>query len=548
MTSTNGPQGAPLRMLKAFMRERKIPWPDKPLPDATPLGVLLDFALNWAVDFWFEIRMLRNSRGTMGIVLAPGNFFMLWGKPLRNIVPSDRYFEYWNGFYAAFAGSGGQPKSAASEIRRIADIEEDVVMTLSSAFERQSKLPLRFMLQEIEKYTSRIPVSDWTEAFETNVHLLPDHVGVSDIALLEAVNKLFAKYTRSELLHHLSWFFVQVFAPFGDVQLNVADINDERAAKQRQVFCVTQAEAAYRVLVAALYLQPLLEANQKRAVEDHFERVRRVTVQKIANVSWSDNLSKYMATVKLQQLQTFLWPPSDMLTASGLSYLYADFASNASTVIEFWRDAHEHVRALRDKSFYGTPMTKLPAASSPPLVRYDYLRNAVVLSVAALTAPLFALHATPAMLYGGLMFSYALEVVRALDRTGMKVDPHGDVAAKWASSNWEKGVTRKHSCLAPTFASPFPEIPGLEVAHEAFEIALSSAATHGKAWRTTDAFSEQQVFFISACFTLCRLNRTAAFLRGDCNKAFSNSRQFADAFRCVPGSPMNPLRKCTFFD
>ncbi|KAH7982444.1 hypothetical protein HPB52_005060 [Rhipicephalus sanguineus] len=555
VASSSGLDESSKRMLMDFMKERKIPWPDDPIPEANPLGVVLDLAFNWAVDLWFDVQPLHRPKGAKGISVTPGNLANLWGSYLRDAVPKDHYVDYWNTFYVTFVSPDEKKERAASDITRIAGIETDIFSKLSNAFGRRVKVPARFKVSDIEKHASSFASGEWTTVLEANVGLPggmlkpSDYVTFSDIALLEATNDFFSKYSRTDLLRHLSWFFIQIFAPFGGLGSNLADMGDDsRAVMRRLVLCVTQAETAYRVLVASLYVLPRFAAEERVAVEAHFDRVRQATMEKIANLSWGDNLSKYMGTVKLQEVKTLIWPPVELLASNGLSDLYADFASNMSTTIEFWRNAHENLRALRDQPHYQVPLTKLPVGSVPPLVRYDYLRNTVGVSAAALSPPLYSSSGTPAMMYGGLMFSYARELVRMVDGAGLKVDPQGDVVPSWASSSWKEGAARASSCLAPTFSSPFPEIPALEVAYTAFERALGSAVNGGNPWRTTDAFSEERVFFVTACFTLCSQNHTAAFLRGDCNKAFAHFPKFAEAFACRSGSAMNPPTKCPFFD
>ncbi|KAH6948920.1 hypothetical protein HPB50_027074 [Hyalomma asiaticum] len=555
VASTSALDESSKRMLMDFMKERKIPWPDDPIPEANPLGVVIDLAFNWGVDLWFDVQILHRPKDTTGISFAPGKLVNLWGSYLKEAVPKDRYVDYWNTFYVTFVSPDQKKEHAASEIMRIAGIESDIVSKLYDAFGRQEKMPARFKVAFIEQHISSLPLDEWTAVLEANVHLQDgkfepsDYVTFSDIALLEAMNEFFSRYSRIDLLRHLSWFFIQIFAPFGGLGSNLVDLGDDsRAAMRRLVLCVTQVETAYRVLVASLYVQPRFATEERVAVETHFDRVRQVTIEKIANLSWGDNLSKYMGTVKLQEVKTLLWPPVELLAAKGLSDLYADFASNFTTTIEFWRNAHENLRALRDKPHYEMPLTKLPVGSVPPLVRYDYLRNTVSVSAAALSPPLYSSGGTPAMMYGGLMFSYARELVRMVDNAGLQVDPHGNVVPSWASSSWHEGIAKASSCLAPVFSSPFPEIPTLEVAYTAFERALKSAIKGGNPWRTTDTFDEQRVFFITACFTLCSQNSTAAFLRGDCNKAFAHFPKFAEAFACRAGTAMNPPKKCPFFD
>ncbi|XP_037555718.1 neprilysin-1-like [Dermacentor silvarum] len=64
----------------------------------------------------------------------------------------------------------------------------------------------------------------------------------------------------------------------------------------------------------------------------------------------------------------------------------------------------------------------------------------------------------------------------------------------------------------------------------------------------------EQIFFTVLCFTLCGSmvadadsSGRAASGENRCNVPLMHSTHFAAAFKCPPGSPMNPEFKCTFW-
>ncbi|KAK8786510.1 hypothetical protein V5799_023713 [Amblyomma americanum] len=56
----------------------------------------------------------------------------------------------------------------------------------------------------------------------------------------------------------------------------------------------------------------------------------------------------------------------------------------------------------------------------PDYTGYDYVLNSVELAIAVATPPAYYRNGTKAMLYGGLLFSMAMQMVRAIDAEGLK--------------------------------------------------------------------------------------------------------------------------------
>ncbi|XP_077527938.1 uncharacterized protein LOC144139480 [Haemaphysalis longicornis] len=188
------------------------------------------------------------------------------------------------------------------------------------------------------------------------------------------------------------------------------------------------------------------------------------------------------------------------------------------------------------------------------------------------------------MFYGGVGFSFALQLVRSLDEVGRLVRPDprngsssdqlpelsgswfseasrsalatsvsgcftGDAAAmptsplEMTTPGLEKGIT---SGLAIR-SSPFPEVPALEVAYAALMSSLKATGKDASHVPVLEGFSEQQVFFLTLCFLMCTRPGTANPFYGDCNKAVANFAPFTKAFNCRRGTRMNMHNYCPVF-
>ncbi|KAH9371526.1 hypothetical protein HPB48_009191 [Haemaphysalis longicornis] len=339
----------------------------------------------------------------------------------------------------------------------------------------------------------------WVEVFNDvirpNVAYTPmDTVVLTDAALLQALDNLFSRYTKQDLLRQISLFFLQVFAGLADRDLLLVRFGTEgRAWLYRHIFCATEVEAAFKVVVLSLHVVHGSTPEDRQAVVDQLANVKKAAIQKVHHVSWAESQSKEATIRKLKALRTLLWPPEELLTQDALAKMYANFTKNESSVIGYFLDAHRNSRILRETEEYAEAFA-LPLNFLLPLANYHYIANSVSIAVAAVSPPLYSPGGTAAMIYGGLGFRYATEMVRALDPAGVRVDADGHVVADGASrepSAWKMAEAAKRSCLAPHYESHFPEIPALEVAYAAFQKAASTQTTAFSFHES--GFTEEQV-------------------------------------------------------
>lgn len=547
--TNNGTSTSSVSLLKKFMWDRKIPWPNDPLPSASPLGVLLDLAHNWDIHLWFRLRTLRTQKGKANIIVfKTADFIPLWNAHKEESVRVEGTVNYWNKFQDTFAMN--EPRRNHVEIEAIDSVEKSVFAELQQLLDAESFTPGEFLLKDISNVTTSISSAQWLKELNTNApveggYCLSSLILTSNVALFETVDRLFLKYDRRSLLLHLSWFFIQAFSSFEDSSKSSEDawLSDTR----RRRLCAIRVEDSYKLLVRSLVVVSHFTSESRSAIKGHLDLVRRIAYNKISALSWFANESfRRTASSKLQTARTVLWPPKELLTEQGLSAMYANFSSKEDSLVGYWIDAMKATHALRSEPKYKNVLD-LPTGYMQPLFGYDYIFNKLLISTAALSLPAYSGRGTRAMVYGGLGFSYARQLLKAFDQVGLKIGADGHIGVNsWAPEEWLEALAQKSAGCSgsPANRSLFPEVPALELAHAAYE---ASPASTSQAGRITKVFTEDQVFFITICFSLCSIPPVVDSLRGECNKAVANFAEFSRAFNCDVRDPMNPGTRCSFF-
>ncbi|KAH9378212.1 hypothetical protein HPB48_014908 [Haemaphysalis longicornis] len=244
---------------------------------------------------------------------------------------------------------------------------------------------------------------------------------------------------------------------------------------------------------------------------------------------------------KLHKLRTVLWPADELLDSRALESAYYQFPDKGDSFLDIWIQSRRRLRQLLDRPGH-TDATDVHPSRMRPYFIYVHALNTVRMSLGALAPPLYYARGNAAMLFGGLGYMYAKELVRAIDAAGVNLLPSGALV----ESSWiGKGAVdeynkRVFNCLEA--ADIFPEVPALEVAYEAYKTTTGSERRP-----LSTELTEEQEFFVMLCRIACASSSADNIHGGDCNKAVSNFKPFAEAFRCGEGATMNPSTKCRFF-
>ncbi|XP_077508289.1 endothelin-converting enzyme 1-like [Amblyomma americanum] len=534
----------------SFLNETGLSWPHTPPADVQALDLFISVGFNYEVPSWFSLA-IAESPGQTGwrLVVSPDRYLPHLLFHHEEVLKSGAYVQYWKKLSRSVTVGAFPREDDEKLINETAAMEDDVLRTLHAALADPLKQSALFPLGEIGSYTPAISSAVWLKALQKNLPLRPTmatEVLLTDITYMRAVGNLFRKYGDQNLVRHISWLFAQMYGPVANSVALVDHFGDADAARvARPLYCGSNVEVPYKILLSALYFVTSVSNYDKALIDDTFDSLLAEAVKKVTNCKWLDSESKQLGAAKIHAVRKRLWPEEIGLKMAHLAKMYRDFPENETSFAAYWVKSRRNIRKVKEEALH-LRLFDQPKNSAEPYLSYDAIFNSVLIAIGALVRPLYYRNGTMGMLYGGIGFLMTLEIVKSLDRSGLRWHPNGSAVNSLLSEASAQKYAIRDSCTrGGNNRSVFPEIPALEIAYAAFQRALRK---DGRRWRIADDLTEEKVFFLTLCFMTCPRRYVKSPTRTDCNKAVRNFPEFAKAFSCDPGSRMNPYVKCEFFN
>ncbi|XP_077523093.1 endothelin-converting enzyme 1-like [Amblyomma americanum] len=534
-----------------FLKRGDLTWPEPPLDLFEPLSLIVYFAYRWQSPFWISVSILEpTSSGKRRILVSPGLFLPMVRKQHRSARLT--YVKYWELFLVhLYPDAATRPPINVTDIENVRDVEGDILESIYSIISSGKMQPALFPFGELRKHVRKASVSVWLEAFQLGLSIEPDltlqdYLVVSDMALIRALAELLVKYTTRQLNRHLIWLLVQHHSPLAGYDFLKIHYGSERKAEKYLVaYCAHRVEASYKVLVLALGFHSLFTVQDIRTIDTGFDTLVRAAIEKIDSSKWMDKESKVRATRKLTAVKKALWPPAPALDKDELERIHAKFPEKVDTFFRYWALASIATMRVNWTREYMEAF-RLRWSTLPDYVGYDYVLNSVELAIAVATPPAYYRNGTKAMLYGGLLFLMAMQLVRAVDTEGVRWTPNGTAIGTILTESTYTKFLDKASCNnGAGNSSVFPDIPALDITYSA--LMTSHLLEETEALPLSQDLPADKVFFMTVCYLTCAKSSGQDPIAADCNKLVQSSEYFAEAFKCPKGSKMNPEKKCSFF-
>nr|XP_054928970.1 endothelin-converting enzyme 2-like [Dermacentor andersoni] len=552
------PSDAPdLPLFLDFLRGQGMNWPEPPRSFQPPLQFVIKLAYLWHVPFWMTVSVLdvpdHTSPSTdprRRIQIRASSMVPIWLRHHR--VASRVYTTYWERFlFHMYPDNSTRPAMNVTAVEEVREMEEHILGTLNSLVDSASPKPKVFSFGELSTHVPKASAFEWLRSFQKSIPLrrqlsFEDEIVVSDDLFLPAVSGFFEKYDEAQLNMHLTWLFVQYYAPVADYDMLVDHYGSKhKAAMYLPVFCGHHVEDTFKVLVVALDFVYRFTARDVKIVNDGFDYVVSAATERVSASDWMDDESKARLTKKILAAKKSLWPPDALVNAELLEKLYRGFPENTTSFAYLWVATRMASTEILTNGGY-EEVIKMPWNSLPGYVVYDYVSNTLELATAAIAAPLYYSNGAKAMLYGGLLFLMATHLVRSFDREGLRWTPNGtEVGGILSNASLFEYHDRERCLDGDIEHSLFPEVPAVDIAYTAMKQSHVRDGSEPLGLRVD--LSEDKVFFMTLCYTSCEIAGKESSRNFDCNKVARNSRPFAKAFHCPAGSKMNPDKKCGFF-
>ncbi|KAL3225796.1 hypothetical protein MRX96_049107 [Rhipicephalus microplus] len=531
-----------LQQFRELRTRMHLPWPEQ-MPNQTiePLDVMLDLAINWNENFLFDAQLVNVSG-------RPVTLFLSHGKPLTSWVHYEEpdnyeghvqeYVEYM-GLSQAAGGDKAHPLLLRNLTRDMLSVQRQVM--------KGDPNQTWFRLDLFDNPTPWVDAAIWlgllNKHFSPDVSWSSDHwVVVEDYGLVDGVQKLLAKYSKTEFLIGLSWLFVQthlwVILDLPKLRFHSTGSDDATFFSTLKTYsCLEYVQSRFGSLLPFGQTIGALPSTSPLI----FESVVNSAASLIDRLPWIGN-ARHAALQKTKYLASSSIPRPAFHDSKMREKLFGTFPRMGADFSANFAEASYWFQATR-KDRYRLGLYGRRVSSGYTRSFYIYALNSVRFPMALFQPPLYYNRSGMEVLNAGAVSVLAREVARAFDSKGVTLDEEGR-GALWWGSNRSQNYRERLACdlNATECCSPvqlFPSVPGLEIAFSAFN------TSHDQRLPGLEKYTHDQLFFINYCYVLCADSR--ADFGASCNVPLGNFAPFAKAFKCERGSRMDPRRKCRFF-
>ncbi|KAL1468622.1 hypothetical protein MTO96_041365 [Rhipicephalus appendiculatus] len=547
-----------LAAVREALRDAGITWPRRPA-EADVLHTVLATSLRLGWDVLFRFVPLWSPRPRLAV--NPGRTIVVVFKRKMASQFSRRGREYFSLLRRSMLPpdanqrdeTWGAVKGEIS-LQEVAAIEELTLPLMSAAYNVPTALP------ESAEHMMDIPEigltrARWAAALrEFGLDNVTELVTANQEYLL-AFLELWTSLGENRTHVFVSWYTVQVAALLANQNLivNFYGGHSRRALSLHVAFCLGLAYAVSGPVIFSSYNRHVLRASVRQDAGRLVLGVREFFWKRLVRWGGYDANSTVVGQWSLLDVAFREFSSSDRIrtgdAVGGPAYSESRAAeiptvggtlpplTEDSLVANLRKVASSVTTGIRDDDGLNDAEESAFSASASDmrLLALSRAHHDFTLMPYALSFPHFDVQLQAAVNYGGL----GAEVARAL---GALVE---DAYRSQPSSRiWLDDFTR---CLS---TSPFTDDSGVDVAETLFLGALVDAYEHVRADVDTaklpglEAYNDLQILFMALCFAKCRGRSARKTPPSACNLPLMYSAQFARAFGCVVGTPMNQVNRC----
>ncbi|RWS06556.1 hypothetical protein B4U79_01559, partial [Dinothrombium tinctorium] len=391
---------------------------------------------------------------------------------------------------------------------------------------------------------------------------------------LKRIGELLNNQTKRTLANYIGWKIIYKFGAKAIYEFQKQDLHKLAGDVSLKMLCYSTTEKVFHEAISYLYMKKYLKDEGIEDLYGFLHQLKSSLNHSLQQADWMDDETRSKAQLKLEKMVGNLGLPENIYTIEQLDKAFErtgwisseNFVNGYRKMMEF--HGKNKLRRLREsKRRFKMPLD---------IVNAFYLSDAnqIALLIGILQPPLYYHKAPLAANFGGIASIIGHEITHGFDQSGSQYDYKGEKNNWWDEdtlkiykektqcfidqySNVTEPVTGKKVNGNKTVGDNVADNGGLRLAFEAFKeyARTKHPEKNFKLPFEMSEFSTEQLFFISFANLYCHNydNETILFfLKYDnhspnsvrVNVPMQNSENFAKAFNCKPGSPMNPENKC----
>ncbi|KAG6447821.1 hypothetical protein O3G_MSEX005171 [Manduca sexta] len=341
--------------------------------------------------------------------------------------------------------------------------------------------------------------------------------------------------------------------------------------------CTANVNANFGVALSYLYVKRHFDQDSRQKAIEMIEDVREAFAEAVQQLDWMDSTTRIKTLNKLKAIRNFVGFPAWLLTHEQLDkhYKHAEVVEGSlfETYLKLtWAAVKKSLESLREKP----DRNRWVATATTVNAFYSATLNSVTFPAGILQPPFYG-NGIEAINYGSIGAIMGHEVTHGFDDQGRRYDEEGNLKQWWSAATLEH-YHGKVQCIIDQYSKyHMPQLPNYTV--HGFNTQGENIADNGglraalRAYRRYGAraparardvlpalpdYTPEQLFFLGFAQIWCG-NSTVGALKSKIvegvhspNKirvigTLSNSDEFAHAWKCPKGSPMNPEHKCVLW-
>uniref|UniRef100_A0A1Q3G4E4 Putative m13 family peptidase n=4 Tax=Culex tarsalis TaxID=7177 RepID=A0A1Q3G4E4_CULTA len=446
-----------------------------------------------------------------------------------------------------------------------------------------------YHLMTIHELQEKAPFINWRDHFEEAFRLVKrkitekENVVVYAPDYLKKLNELMVDYQTTDekktiLSNYLVWQTVRTLTAclskaFRDAYkgLRKALIGSD-GGEEPWRYCVSDTTNVLGFAIGAMFVREVFHGESKPRAEEMINEVRSAFKENLETLVWMDNETRRLAEEKADAISDMIGFPDYILNAEELDKKYQELNIDPKTYFD--NNINFNIYSLKKNlEKLDQPVNKSRWGMTPPTVNayYTPTKNQIVFPAGILQLPFFDMKNPKSLNYGAMGVVMGHELTHAFDDQGREYDKFGNLHQWWNNKTIER-FKKQTECFNKQYSSykvngknlNGKQTMGENIADNGGLKAAFHAYIRNEKFSTspTDTLplpglnmTHRQLFFVSFAQVWCSAvtdETTTLQIDKDPHSppqyrvigSLSNLQEFADTFKCKPGSRMNPERKC----
>jgi len=459
---------------------------------------------------------------------------------------------------------GYAAKEAKTATGMIIDLETRLAKASKSATERRDP---KGMYNKVDRkgLGELVGNFDWSAYFTAFGEASLDGISVTAPAFFEQVNTELESMPMAHWRHYLTWHVLQSTAPllgksFEDEAFAMESaLSGQKEQKPRWKRCLAATNSSVGELLGQPFVDKMFPGDSKSAAEDMVKAISAAFKDGLEGLEWMTPATRAKAQEKRKAMAYLIGYP-DKWKAYDFEIDSQSYAGNVLRA-NAWE-------LRRQVGKVGKPYDRGEWFMVPQTVNayYNPLANQMVFPAGILQKPFFDVHAGAAVNLGSMGMIVGHELTHGFDDSGAQFAADGNMKNWWQQEDLSK-FQAKGECVVAQYAAyePLPDtkvngkltlgeniadIGGVKLAYRAYR-----GLRKGKQPIMADGYDEDQQFFLAVGQAWCSKQREETLrqrlvtdphspAKFRVNGALTNQPEFAEAFDCKEGTPMNPANTC----